>query len=141
MKLTKIVKTWLRTLQYHCWYQISGSYRLLIPNGNIINDCGENVHFRLLKCGVFDPKKGKIIKIIKTCARAPYYHCWNQISGSYPLMIPNGNIINDCGENVHFRLLTFGVFDPKKAKSSKSLKHVLEHLIIIVDTKYRDPIP
>ena len=56
-------------------------------------------------------------------------------------MIPNGNIINDCGENVHFRLLTFGVFDPKKAKSSKSLKHVLEHLIIIVDTKYQDPIP
>ena len=56
-------------------------------------------------------------------------------------MIPNGNIINDCGENVHFRLLKFGIFDPKKAKSSKSLKHVLEHLIIIVDTKYQDPIP
>ena len=51
-------------------------------------------------------------------------------------MIPNGNIINDCGENTHFRLLKFGIFDPKKAKSAKSLKHVLEHLIIIVDAKY-----
>ena len=51
-------------------------------------------------------------------------------------MIPNGNIINDCGENAHFRLLKFAIFDPKKAKSAKSLKHVLEHLIIIVDAKY-----
>ena len=51
-------------------------------------------------------------------------------------MIPNGNIINDCGENAHFWLLKFDIFDPKKAKSAKSLKHVLEHLIIIVDAKY-----
>ena len=56
-------------------------------------------------------------------------------------MIPNGNIINDCGENAHFWLLKFGIFDPKKAKSSKSLKHVQEHLFIIVDTKYQDSIP
>ena len=56
-------------------------------------------------------------------------------------MIPNGNTINDCGENVHFRLLNFGIFDPKKAKSAKSLKHELEHLIIIVNAKYYDPIP
>ena len=59
--------------------------------------------------------------------------------GDLSLMIPNGNTINDCG--AHFRLLKFGIFDPKKAKSAKSLKHVLEHLIIIVDTKYQDPIP
>ena len=39
-------------------------------------------------------------------------------------MIPNGNIINDCGKNARFRLLKFGIFDPKKAKSTKSLKHV-----------------
>ena len=56
-------------------------------------------------------------------------------------MIPNGNTINDCGENAHFRLLKFGIFEPKKAKSAKSLKHVLEHLIIIVDTKFQDPNP
>ena len=53
-------------------------------------------------------------------------------------MIPNGNIINDCGENAHFRLLKFGIFDPKKAKS---LKHALKHFITIVDTKFRDPNP
>ena len=51
-------------------------------------------------------------------------------------MIPNSNIINDSDENVHFRLLKFSIFGQKKAKSSKSLKHGLEHLIIIVDTKY-----
>ena len=51
-------------------------------------------------------------------------------------MIPNGNIINDCDENVYFRLLKFGIFGPKKAKPSKSLKHALEHPIAIVDTKY-----
>ena len=56
-------------------------------------------------------------------------------------MIPNGNIINDCGENAHFWLLKFGIFDPKKVKSAKSLKHVLEHLINIVDTKFRGPNP
>ena len=56
-------------------------------------------------------------------------------------MIPNCNRINDCDENVYFQLLKFGIFGPKKAKSSKMLKHVLEHLSIIVDTKYQDPIP
>ena len=56
-------------------------------------------------------------------------------------MTPNGNIIDDCDENVHFRLLKFGIFGQKKANSSKLLKHALEHLIIIVDTKYYGPIP
>ena len=51
-------------------------------------------------------------------------------------MIPNGNINNDCDENVNFRLLKFGIYGPKKAKSSKLFKHELEHLIMIVDTKY-----
>ena len=56
-------------------------------------------------------------------------------------MIPNGNIINDCGENVHFRLLKFGIFDPKKAKSAKSLKRMLEHFIRLVITKNIKVIP
>jgi len=51
-------------------------------------------------------------------------------------MIPNGNKISDCGENVHFRLLKFVIFGPKKAKSQKSMKRALEHPINIVDTKY-----
>ena len=51
-------------------------------------------------------------------------------------MIPNGNKISDCGENVDFRLLKFVIFGPKKAKSWKSMKHALEHPITIVDTKY-----
>ena len=56
-------------------------------------------------------------------------------------MTPNGNIIDDCDENVHFLLLKFGIYGQKKAKSSKSLKHALEHLIVIVDNNYYDPIP
>ena len=51
-------------------------------------------------------------------------------------MIPNGNKISDCGENVYFQLLKFVIFGPKKAKSWKSMKHTLEHPIAIVDTKY-----
>ena len=56
-------------------------------------------------------------------------------------MIPNGNIINDCGENAHFRLLKFGIFDPKKAKSAKSLKHMLGHFFRLLITKYKGHIP
>ena len=52
-------------------------------------------------------------------------------------MIPNnGNKISDCDKNVHFRLLKFVILGPKKANSSKSLEHTLDHPITIVDTKY-----
>ena len=51
-------------------------------------------------------------------------------------MIPNGNKISDCDENLYFRLLQFVIFGPKKAKSWKLMKHALEHPITIVDTEY-----
>ena len=61
--------------------------------------------------------------------------------GLYPLRIPSDNNIFDFSENVHFRLLKFGMFGPKKMKSSKLLKHTLKQSMLTVGTKYLDLSP
>ena len=47
--------------------------------------------------------------------------------------IPNDNIINDCGKNVHFWQFRFGIFHPKFVNSTKLFKPWLKHIVIIVD--------